>query len=136
MVEGITQVFNNNIDPSLKPLENAGDNRYYVRPIHVLDIGNLIGNNVVVGGVRRTAEIFLFDADDYESMFAKYGINGIWNEEQHRKVIESTRKLGLNKYADYLEGLPLNDPNARPLHHRRMSNNSIAYQTKNRKSAA
>lgn len=39
--------------------------------------------------VRRTAEIFLFDADDYESMFAKYGMNGIWTDdqlEQHKKV--------------------------------------------------
>src|SRR5690625_2311959 len=130
MFEGIEKVIKNEIDPSLEPLEKAGDNLVKLRPIHVLDIGNLIGNNVVVGGVRRTAEIFLFDADDYESMFAKYGINGIWNEEQHHKVIEITRKLGLNKYADYLEGLPLNDPNARPLHHRRMSNNSIAFESK------
>lgn len=80
--------------------------------------------------VRRTAEIFLFDADDYESMFAKYGINGIWDEVQHRKVIERVRELGLDKYADYLESLPINDPNARPLHHRRMSNNSIAFESK------
>ena len=130
MFEGIEKVIKNEIDPSLEPLEKVGDNLVKLRPIHVLDIGNLIGNNVVVGGVRRTAEIFLFDADDYESMFAKYGINGIWNEDQHRKVIEITRKLGLNKYADYLEGLPLNNPNARPLHHRRMSNNSIAFESK------
>lgn len=130
MFVGIEKVFKNEIDPSLEPLELVGDNYAKVRPIHILDIGNLIGNNVVVGGVRRTAEIFLFDADDYESMFAKYGINGIWDEKQHRKVIEITRKLGLNKYADYLEGLPLNDPNARPLHHRRMSNNSIAFESK------
>src|SRR5699024_2770559 len=82
MFEGITQVFRNEIDPTLKPLEDVGNGYKRVRPVHILDIGNLIGNNVVVGGVRRTAEIFLFDADDYESMFAKYGINGIWDEEQ------------------------------------------------------
>ena len=80
--------------------------------------------------VRRTAEIFLFDADDYESLIAKYGINGVWNEEGHRKVIEKLRALKLDKQADYLESLPLNDPNARPLHHRRMSNNSIAFTEK------
>ena len=130
MFEGITKVFRNELDPALEPLEYAGNGRHYVRPIHILDIGNLIGNNVVVGGVRRTAEIFLFDADDYESMFAKYGINGIWNVEQHAKVLEIIRKLGLDKYAEYLESLPINDPNARPLHHRRMSNNSIAFEEK------
>jgi hypothetical protein len=66
-----------------------------VRPIHILDIGNLIGNNVVVGGVRRTAEIFLMDADDYESIFAKYGINGLWDEAKHKAVIEKVKTVGL-----------------------------------------
>lgn len=143
MFEGIDRVLKNQMDPALDPLERAevatfdgqdfgSDTESYrrVRPIHILDIGNLIGNNVVVGGVRRTAEIFLCDADDYESIFAKYGINGIWNEEQHRRVIEKARALGLEKEAAFLESLPLNDPNARPLHHRRMSNNSIAFTSK------
>lgn len=80
--------------------------------------------------VRRTAEIFLMDADDFECIFAKYGINGIWNEAQHRKVIEKARALGLEEQAKFLESLPLFDPNARPLHHRRMSNNSIAFTSK------
>lgn len=80
--------------------------------------------------VRRTAEIFLFDADDYESMFAKYGINGIWDEEKHRAVIEKVRENGLDNIADWLEGMATFDPNVRPLHHRRMSNNSIAFETK------
>jgi adenosylcobalamin-dependent ribonucleoside-triphosphate reductase len=127
MFIGIEKVIKNELDPSLAPLEKVGENRVKVRPIHILDIGNLIGNNVVVGGVRRTAEIFLFDADDYESMLAKYGINGIWNEEQHRKVISGLRKLGLDKQAEYLESLPLYDATVRPLFHRRMSNNSIAF---------
>lgn len=135
MFAGIDRVLKNEIDPSLEPLEPAGapydtGDYAHVRPIHVLDIGNLIGANVVVGGVRRTAEIFLMDADDYECIFAKYGLNGIWNEEQHRKVIAKARALGLENEARFLEGLPLNDPNARPLHHRRMSNNSIAFERK------
>src|SRR5690625_2220272 len=50
MFEGIEKVIKNEIDPSLEPLEKAGDNLVKLRPIHVLDIGNLIGNNVVVGG--------------------------------------------------------------------------------------
>ena len=33
-------------------------------PIDCLDIANIIGENVVVGGVRRTAEIALIDEDD------------------------------------------------------------------------
>ena len=148
MFEGIVKVLNNEIDPNLECLEfsHIGGNvdsaniekvsedsyRVYrkVRPIHILDIGNLIGNNVVVGGVRRTAEIFLLDADDYESIFAKYGINGIWNEEKHRKIIEKVKVLGLTKTTKMLENLTLYDPNARPLHHRRMSNNSIAFEEK------
>ncbi len=129
MFDGIDKVLKNQIDLSLEPLEAVYNTTYSkVRPIHILDIGNLVGNNVVVGGVRRTAEIFLFDADDYESMFAKYGINGIWNEVQHRKVIALTKKIGLEAQATFLGNLPLLDANARPLHHRRMSNNSIAFE--------
>ena len=65
-----------------------------LRPIHILDIGNFIGNNVVVGGVRRTAEIFICDPDDYESIFAKFGINGIWGQESFDKLdrIEAAAK--------------------------------------------
>ncbi|MFK4473726.1 ribonucleoside-triphosphate reductase [Paenibacillus sp. RC73] len=144
MFAGIDRVLKNEIDPGLAPLDDLmvpfyheptgltlqhGHPMWYqrVRPIHILDIGNLIGNNVVVGGVRRTAEIFLMDADDYECIFAKYGLNGIWDADKHAKVIEKTRALGLEKEARFLESLPTFDPNARPLHHRRMSNNSIAF---------
>lgn len=134
MFIGIDKVIKGEIDPSIKKPEFAKQNngRTYVklRPIHILDIGNLVGANVVVGGVRRTAEIFLFDADDYESMFAKYGINGIWNEDKHKAVIKQTRLNGLDDIADWLEGLPLNDPNARGIDHRRMSNNSVAFTQK------
>lgn len=138
MFAGIDRVLKNEIDPGLAPLEAQCADGYEwfgepptsyrrARPIHILDIGNLIGNNVVVGGVRRTAEIFLMDADDYECIFAKYGLNGIWDADKHAKVIEKTRALGLEKEARFLESLPTFDPNARPLHHRRMSNNSIAF---------
>lgn len=130
MFEGIEQTIKNGLDPSLAPLEQSGDNKVKVRPIHILDIGNLIGNNVVVGGVRRTAEIFLFDDDDYESMFAKYGINGIWDVTQHEKVIEAADKAGLSEQAEFLRSLPVNDAEARPMHHRRMSNNSVWFEDK------
>ena len=131
MFEGIEKVLKNEIDEMLDPLECVYNTPYKkVRPVHVLDIGNLIGNNVVVGGVRRTAEIFLCDADDFESIFAKYGINGIWNVEQHEKVVSLVEGIGMTELADKLRALKTFDPNARPLHHRRMSNNSIAFETK------
>lgn len=147
MFEGIVRVLRNEIDPTLEPLEIVSVNKsdptvFYrkVRPIHILDIGNLIGNNVVVGGVRRTAEIFLMDADDYESIFAKYGINGLWSEkqfEQHDKIRDIMVGLGIPVPAWFDEvGQRNYDPNVngdqpfnfgRPLHHRRMSNNSVAF---------
>ena len=49
MFTNIMKVFNNEIDPTLEPLEHVGNGYYQVRPIHILDIGNLIGYNVVVG---------------------------------------------------------------------------------------
>lgn len=52
-----------------------------LRPVHCLDIGNIIGENVVVGGVRRTAENALIDADDEETVFAKKNITP---EKYHR----------------------------------------------------
>ncbi|GEK88512.1 ribonucleoside-diphosphate reductase alpha chain [Alkalibacterium putridalgicola] len=131
MFEGINKVLKNEIDPYLDPIETDEKGYGNVRPVHLLDIGNLIGANVVVGGVRRTAEIFLFDADDHESMFAKYGMNGIWTEEQlahHKKIGKLLEKSGLkprwfdnlNAVGDRREGLD----------HRRMSNNSIAFEKK------
>lgn len=47
-------------------------------PINVLDICNHIGYNVVVGGVRRTSEIALFDQHDSDVLNAKIGL---WNTE-------------------------------------------------------
>lgn len=62
-------------------------------PIHCLDICNLIGQNVVVGGVRRTAEIAIIDPNDEECVHAKDNIqpgmehrymsnNSIYQEEK------------------------------------------------------
>jgi ribonucleoside-triphosphate reductase (thioredoxin) len=130
MFDGITKVLRNEIDHSLAPLEDVGNGYKKVRPIHILDIGNLIGNNVVVGGVRRTAEIFLMDSDDYESIFAKYGINGLWDEAKHKVIIDNVKAVGMTDVAKWLEGMTLFDANVRPLHHRRMSNNSVAFTEK------
>lgn len=70
MFEGIDKVLKGTLNTTIEPLTDG----VYVRPIHILDIGNLIGNNVVVGGVRRTAEIFLADSDDEECINAKRDI--------------------------------------------------------------
>lgn len=98
MFEGLDKTLKNKIDPTLPPIETDEKGYGKVRPVHLLDMANLIGANVVVGGVRRTAEIFLFDANDYESMFAKYGINGIWDRKQlnhHLKVGKKLEELGI-----------------------------------------
>ncbi|MGM0379860.1 MAG: ribonucleoside-triphosphate reductase, adenosylcobalamin-dependent [Bacillota bacterium] len=67
--------------------------RIKLQTIDCLDIANIIGENVVSGGVRRTAEIMIIDADDKECIEAKNNlykqIDGQWiiNEElSHRQV--------------------------------------------------
>jgi ribonucleoside-triphosphate reductase (thioredoxin) len=170
MFEGFMKVLRNEIDASLAPWEVVDAEKGYVRvrPVAILDMGNLVGNNVVVGGVRRTAEIFLLDANDIESMFAKYGINGLWDEKAFERHAEIERLLIENKvavpsffkdlakkqavvfygdeqkffdskeeadaFAQTVEGFvqyPVNQ--GRPLHHRRMSNNSVAFTRKPRR---
>lgn len=99
MFEGFANVLSNKIDDSLDPIIIDENGYGQVRPIHILDMANLIGANVVVGGVRRTAEIFLSDADDIEVLLAKYGLNGFWTQEhfeQHEVVKESLIKNGID----------------------------------------
>lgn len=77
--------------------------RTRLKPIDLLDIANIIGENVVSGGVRRTSEIGLLDADDETCIGAKSSlyrqVNGRWELNQ-------------------------------AISHRQMSNNSIYYRTK------
>lgn len=130
MFAGIDKVFKDLLDETLEPMDACTKNekdisRYYVRPIHILDICNLIGNNVVVGGVRRTAEIFLCDDDDYETIFAKYGINGIWDWVKHMEIGEEMYALGIlpKWWTDKKE-----IEKRSTLTHRYMSNNSILFR--------
>ncbi|MGI5959784.1 MAG: ribonucleoside-triphosphate reductase, adenosylcobalamin-dependent [Massiliimalia sp.] len=80
-----------------------GETRVHLRPIDLLDIANIIGENVVSGGVRRTSEIGLLDQNDKEAIEAKSQlyrqVNGKWSI----------------------------DP---AIAHRQMSNNSIFYRYK------
>lgn len=94
MFESFVKVIKQEIDDSLEPWEivDAAKGYVRVRPIAILDMGNLIGNNVVIGGVRRTAEIFLFDPSDIEVMFAKFGINGLWGQKAFEQL-EEIRQL-------------------------------------------
>ncbi|WP_130864038.1 ribonucleoside-triphosphate reductase, adenosylcobalamin-dependent [Bacilliculturomica massiliensis] len=89
----------------IRVIEKAGarstTGRVKLKPIDCLDIANVIGENVVVGGVRRTAEIVLIDADDKECIQAK--------SELYKKVDE--------KWVIDQE-----------IAHRQMSNNSIYYR--------
>src|SRR5690606_17945638 len=83
------KVLRNELDPSLAPIETDEKGYGHVRPIHIMDIATLVGYNVAVGGVRRTAIIFLCDPNDWECILAKYGINGFWTDKQiehHKKV--------------------------------------------------
>lgn len=130
MFEGFHKVLTNQIDSSLAPLQRAYQGYYQVRPIHILDMGNLIGNNVVVGGVRRTAEIFLMGSEDYETLLAKYAINGLWTNEQfkaHKRL--GTQLDSVGKKPEWWDSITLeNGQNSREgLDHRRMSNNSIVF---------
>jgi adenosylcobalamin-dependent ribonucleoside-triphosphate reductase len=92
------------IDKVIRKAKKLGSQeKIKLRPIDCLDIANIIGENVVVGGVRRTAEILLLDADDKETIQAK--------SELYKKVNESW-------VID------------QDIAHRQMSNNSIFYRNK------
>jgi adenosylcobalamin-dependent ribonucleoside-triphosphate reductase len=126
MFDGFNRILKNEIDPSLAPITDGK-----VRPIHILDMANFIGYNVVVGGVRRTAEIALFDSDDWESILAKYGINGIWTDQQlanHRKIAEYLESVG--QLPSWFNDIKSIGDGRFNLNHRRMSNNSIAFTDK------
>ena len=80
-----------------------GTDRINLKPIDCLDITNIIGENVVVGGVRRTAMIDLIDSDDKECIEAKSKLYKKTGDEW--KIDEK-------------------------IIHRQMSNNSIYYDEK------
>lgn len=89
----------------IKDVFNRGDEQFYkLKPIDCLDIANIIGENVVSGGVRRTAEMVLIDQNDDESINAKS-----------------------NLYYKTDEGKWIIDPD---IAHRQISNNSIYFKQK------
>ena len=66
--ESLREMFSK-IDKIIKM--DAYGNLKKLRPIDCLDIVNIIGQNVVIGGVRRTSEVVLFDKDDQGILNAK-----------------------------------------------------------------
>ncbi|MGD9552670.1 MAG: ATP cone domain-containing protein, partial [Candidatus Caldatribacteriota bacterium] len=93
MFSRIDKIVKNNCLGQLKKL----------KPVDCMDIANIIGQNVVVGGVRRTSEVILFDPDDQDILNAK---NNLYEQNDGNWV--------KNEEIDYRE----------------MSNNSIFYTTK------
>lgn len=77
--------------------------RTQLKPIDLLDIANIIGENVVSGGVRRTSEIGLVDAEDETCIEAK---NHLYRQIGGKWEIDKS------------------------IAHRQMSNNSIYYRRK------
>lgn len=100
MFEGFRKVISGQMDTCLAPWEVVDGDQTYVRlrPIAILDMVNLIGNNVVMGGIGRTAEIFLCSATDFESIFAKYTLDGLWDEKdfiRHESIQKRMNKLNI-----------------------------------------
>jgi len=126
MFDGFYKIIKNELDPLLAPMEKVDEIHAAARPIHIIDMCNLIGANVVVGGVRRTAEIALFDADDWECILAKYGINGIYDWDRHISIGEHLEKL--NVKPTWWDNITKTSRIS--LNHRRMSNNSICFTEK------
>jgi ribonucleoside-diphosphate reductase alpha chain/ribonucleoside-triphosphate reductase len=97
--EALKDVFRK-IDSTIK---RYGKTKFKLSPLDCLDICNIIGEGVVVGGVRRTAEIALFDSDDSECINAK---SNLYKEVDGHWIVD------------------------KDIVHRSMSNNSIYYKEK------
>lgn len=65
-----------------KSTGSRSGNMVKLKPIDCMDIANIIGENVVSGGVRRTSEVTLFGQDDKEVLNSKTGlydnVDGEW----------------------------------------------------------
>lgn len=89
------------IDNLIKNISN--DDIITLKSIDCLDICNIVGENVVSGGVRRTSEVGVFDVGDTDILNAK-------------------KDLYKNMNGEWVENTEIS--------HRKMSNNSIFYTSK------
>jgi len=91
------------IDKTIKKRSVDGE-KVNLTTLDCMDIANIIGENVVSGGVRRTSEVCLFDSDDDAILSSK---SSLWKQDDTGNwEIDSD------------------------IAHRRMSNNSIQYWSK------
>ena len=75
-------------------------------PIHILDICNIIGQNVVVGGVRRTAEIAIIDPNDTWCVTAKKNITaGMEHRYMSNNSVYLTEKPSLKALMEIFESI-------------------------------
>lgn len=81
MFDKFHKILNGTLDEGYPKVTSSGR----VKPIHLLDLANAIGKNIVSGGVRAIAEIGLLDPKDRDSINAKLDI---FNKEHlnHRFV--------------------------------------------------
>lgn len=81
-----------------------------LRPIHCLDIMNLIGSIVVSGNVRRSAQIAIGDCDDIEFLKAKrWDLSSIPNHRamsNNSVVCDNTKRLPKEFWETYQQGEP------------------------------
>ncbi|AHM55449.1 adenosylcobalamin-dependent ribonucleoside-triphosphate reductase RtpR [Peptoclostridium acidaminophilum DSM 3953] len=89
------------IEAIIKSGAGSENDSRQLQPVELLDILNIIGENVSVGGVRRAAQMIMFDGDDDECIAAKSELYSMNSGE-----LELNADVG----------------------HRRMSNNSIFYE--------
>lgn len=87
------QIMFSKIEKVFKNSTGKFGNKTKLTPIDCTDIANILGENVVSGGVRRTAEIVLFDDKDKDMIHAKSNLykleNGKWEVNQdiiHRQM--------------------------------------------------
>lgn len=102
MFQLFDKVIHNTLDASLPALGRLAADHVQLRPIHIADMANGVGHNVVVGGVRRTSEIYLFSGDpdnmDWESLFMKFGINGVWGEDGFKHLAAVRKAAEANNF--------------------------------------
>lgn len=98
------QIMLNKISKVIKNASNkVSNNLTQLKPIDCTDIANILGENVVSGGVRRTAEVVMFDEYDKEMIQAK---TNLYKQVDGQWVVN------------------------KDIIHRQMSNNSIYYKKK------
>lgn len=57
-----------------------------LKPVDVLDICNIAAENVVAGGVRRSAQLSMIDADEEEAIYAK---KGFWLTGKYHRAMSN-----------------------------------------------